>query len=355
MAGALPLPVEPARAAEAVGTVGDGRPDPFSSGAPGAVTRLRVEALEQAYGRRPALRGVSLSLGNGVTGLLGPNGAGKSSLMKCVAGILRWRSGTIEIDGVDAGLHPARVRRLVGYVPERAGFLSEMRVEQLLRFAAEAKGLPRSHRRDAVDQVIELAGLGEARRRIAGNLSKGYRQRVGIAQALLGEPSLLILDEPTSGLDPTSLAELYEFLVSYGENHAVLISTHVLADVRAVCARVVVIGDGRILADGPTRELSGSEGRHRYRFRLEGQAPSDGRLFTIVHLAGGELVRSTPVGGDLDLLVDVATPGAAADVNQAFVAAGRRVVSIEPHSDGLGALFEAAVAHQTQVSDGRTR
>ncbi|HEY3238333.1 MAG TPA: ABC transporter ATP-binding protein, partial [Acidimicrobiia bacterium] len=162
--------------------------------------RLVVEGLRKSYGGTPALRGVSFETGEGVTGLLGPNGAGKTTLMRCVVGISGWDAGRVLVNGVDAEPHARAARRMVGFMPERVSFPSEMRVEPYLRFVAAAKGIPRPGREAAVSVALTRAGLLGSRSRILANLSKGYRQRVGLAQALLGEPPVVILDEPTAGL-----------------------------------------------------------------------------------------------------------------------------------------------------------
>jgi ABC-2 type transport system ATP-binding protein len=218
-----------------------------ASGDAAAVAVLRIAGLDLRYGRRQVLRDLSLDVGVGVTGLLGPNGAGKSSLMRCVAGITPWDQGEIVVDGVDSRRHPTRSRRRIGFVPERAGFFSELRVDRCLRFAAAAAGLSRAEQSSAVERVVDDFDLGPVRTRVVGNLSKGYRQRVGLAQAVIAEPPLLLLDEASSGLDPLVLEDLYAMIQGYGRAHAVLLSTHVLADVEAVCDRVVVLDDGLVL------------------------------------------------------------------------------------------------------------
>jgi ABC-2 type transport system ATP-binding protein len=321
-----------------------GRARTARASGPPRPSRLVVSGLEQRYGRRVALRGVSCELTDGVTGLLGPNGAGKSSLMKCIAGVQRWHRGRIVVDGIDAGQHPTLVRARVGYVPERAGFLSEMRVDQLLRFATEAKGIPRARRTAEIDRVLADTGLESSRGRVSGNLSKGYRQRLGLAQALLGEPALLVLDEPTSGLDPNSLTHLYEFIANYGRSHAVLMSTHVLADVRAVCDRVVVLTQGIVVADGPTAELAHADGTTRLRFRVSGRPAAE--FDPLVAQSGATVVSTLSANGRCEAIVDTTGEGAVGRLTRSFVEGGWDVVGVEPVADGLGLLFEEAQARQ---------
>lgn len=211
--------------------------------------RLVVDDLHLRYGRTEVLRGVSLELPDGVTALLGRNGAGKTSLIRCIAGVTQWQRGGIWVEGVDAGRDPVAARRRVGYVPERGGLPPEARVDRFLLYAAAAKGISRRLRSDEVERVVMEAGLDAHADRVVGNLSKGFRQRVVLAQALLGEPGVLVLDEPTSGLDDETLEHLYGFVGAYGAAHAVLLATHVQADVNAVCARSIVMRDG-LMANG---------------------------------------------------------------------------------------------------------
>ena len=169
---------------------------------------VAVSGLTKSFGHRRAVNGVSFALDGGVTGLLGPNGAGKSTLVRCLAGLTTWDEGKVEIAGIDPARHPSDARDRVGFMPERVSFPSEMRVKAYLQFVAEAKGIKRSERREAITTTLRRAGLTESASRVVANLSKGYRQRVGLAQAMLGEPDVLILDEPMAGLDPINAIEI---------------------------------------------------------------------------------------------------------------------------------------------------
>ena len=224
---------------------------------PGAVTPglLSVSNLTKSYGGRRAVEGVSFELGPGVTGLLGPNGAGKSTLIRCLAGLGAWDDGEVRVGGIDPAWRSRDARGRVGYMPERVSFPPEMRVEHYLRFAAEGKGIARSERKAAVEAALGRAGLDGVRSRIIANLSKGYRQRVGLAQAMLGDPPILILDEPSAGLDPLHVVEIRTVLQRYGEGRAVLVSTHSLDEVRRLCGRVLVLSWGRLVYDGRPLEM----------------------------------------------------------------------------------------------------
>ena len=217
---------------------------------------VSVAHLTKSYGARPAVSDVTFEASCGVTGILGPNGAGKSTLLRCLAGLAGWDSGAVSVAGVDLARRPAEARRRIGFMPERVAFPLEMRVERYLRFVAEMKGLPARSRREAVEGALVRAGLETARSRILGNLSKGYRQRVGFAQALLGEPPVLILDEPSAGLDPLHVMEFRQVIRDCARDRAVLVSTHMLSEARLLCDRVVVMSDGTLVYDGATTDFA---------------------------------------------------------------------------------------------------
>ena len=330
---------------------GGGPPAPGAHGSrpvaaaetPVASGRVVVEGLVKTYGtRRQALRGVDCRLDNGLIGLLGPNGAGKSTLMRCVAGIQSWDRGRVTVDGVDAERHPRVLRRLVGYMPERVSFPGEMRTAAYLAYVAAAKGIARPERAAAVELALTRAGLEGVRSRIIGNLSKGYRQRVGLAQALLGDPVVVILDEPTAGLDPLNLLDIRAVLSEYAADHVVLLSTHTLPEARLLCDRLLVVAQGSIVYDGPTVELtlSGAEAR---RVRVRAQGGDEIELGVVVAGAGGRVVRAASRPGACDAVVELAGDGAVAALNRDLVMAGWSVEAIEPLSDVLEDAFRQAV------------
>ncbi|HEV8625171.1 MAG TPA: ABC transporter ATP-binding protein [Acidimicrobiia bacterium] len=317
------------------------RPDAAAE-TPPASGRVVVEGLVKTYGTRLALRGADCRLDNGLIGLLGPNGAGKSTLMKCLAGIQSWDRGRITIDGIDAERHPRDLRRLVGYMPERVSFPAEMRTAAYLAYVAAAKGIARSERVGAVELALTRAGLDGVRSRIIGNLSKGFRQRVGLAQALLGDPVVVILDEPTAGLDPLNLLDIRAVLSDYAVDHVVLLSTHTLPEARLLCDRLLVLAQGAIVYDGPTVELtlSGAEAR---RIRVRAQGGDEQGLAAIVAEAGGRVVKAAARPGACDAVVELQGEGAVAALNRSLVLAGWSVEAIEPLSDVLEDAFRQAV------------
>jgi ABC-2 type transport system ATP-binding protein len=216
-----------------------------------------VLSLDQA-GRRLAgrwvVRGLGFAVARGeVLGLLGVNGAGKSTALRMIAGVLAPSAGTVRIDGENLYERPDLARRRVGYLPETPPLHEELTPLEFLRFCVRLRGMPRAAQAAAVERVLERCGLGEVRRRPIAALSKGFRQRIGIAQAIVHEPALIVLDEPASGLDPVQAMNLRELVRSLGSEHAVVLSTHVLADVPACCDRVAILHRGELRHLGPAR------------------------------------------------------------------------------------------------------
>ncbi|HVR74393.1 MAG TPA: ATP-binding cassette domain-containing protein [Planctomycetota bacterium] len=209
---------------------------------------IEVRDLSKSFGSVKALDRVSFRVEEGqILGFLGPNGAGKSTTMRILTGFLPGDSGAARVAGYDVRADSLEVRRRTGYLPEGVPLYPEMRVSEYLWFRARLKGVPRSRRRGVVDQALDDAGVTEARRRVVGTLSRGYRQRVGLASALLGEPQVLILDEPTVGLDPEQVRQFRQLLQRVGHDRTVVLSTHILSEVELVCTDVVIIHAGRIL------------------------------------------------------------------------------------------------------------
>jgi len=218
---------------------------------------IRVAHLTKVYARgRPALDDVSFEIGKGeVVGLLGPNGAGKTTIMRILACFLAPTRGTAELAGASIAGDTRAVRRAVGYLPEAVPLYPEMRVGEYLAYRAALKEIPRSRRGAAVATAIATCGLGDQRRQVIGTLSRGYRQRVGLADALVAEPPVLILDEPTVGLDPNQIREVRALIRALGRERTVLLSTHILPEVEAVASRVIILHAGRVAAAHTPAEL----------------------------------------------------------------------------------------------------
>jgi ABC-2 type transport system ATP-binding protein len=270
-------------------------------------TMIEVKNLTKRYGELRALDDVSFEVGRGeVLGFLGPNGAGKTTTMKILTTFIAASSGSAKVGGIDVSEDPLEVRRKVGYLPESAPLYTDMQVKEYLDFVADLRHIDRADRNKAIDRVVETCGLkGMAGREIRA-LSKGYKQRVGLAQAMIHDPAILILDEPTSGLDPNQIAEIRELIRSLGKERTVILSTHHLAEVQAAADRVLIIHQGKIVADGSPEELESSKGGARYDVVLA--APKeDSRVvqesfLTIpgVHEVNVPMARAH---GDLDIIV----------------------------------------------------
>ena len=217
---------------------------------------IRVDNLSKSYGPARALKGISFEVARGeIVGFLGPNGAGKSTTMKILTGYLLPTGGSASVDGRDVVEESLHVRRRIGYLPESTPLYTEMRVDDYLRFAAEIRGVARGAIKSKVSRVIELCGLERVVGRNILELSKGYRQRVGLAQAMVHEPDILVLDEPTSGLDPNQIVEVRALIERLGESHTVILSTHYLQEVEASCSRIIIINLGEIVADDTAEGL----------------------------------------------------------------------------------------------------
>ncbi len=234
-----------------------------------------VEHLTKYYGEYPAVRDVTFQVDSGqVVGFLGPNGAGKSTTMRILAGFLTATSGKASIDGKDVFWDPIAARRRIGYMPENSPIYADMRVEDYLRFRGGLKGVGRRELRSRLGYVLERCWLSDVRRQIVGTLSKGYRQRVGLADALIADPPVLILDEPTAGLDPTQIRETRKLIRELGRQHTMLLSTHILSEVEATCDSVIVIYQGQVVEDGSltaVRQRHGNRNLEDIFVKLTGQ------------------------------------------------------------------------------------
>ncbi len=222
---------------------------------------IEVKNLVKRYGSNEALHGISFTFeSNRVYGFLGPNGAGKSTTMNIITGCLAATDGEVSVNGHDIFEEPREAKRAIGYLPEQPPLYNDMTPEEYLRYVGRAKGLRRGELSADVESVIKRTGIDDVRGRLIKNLSKGYRQRVGIAQALLASPEIIILDEPTVGLDPKQIIEIRELIRSLGEDHTVILSSHILSEVSEVCDYAVIISGGRIVASDTIENLTTMSG-----------------------------------------------------------------------------------------------
>ena len=259
---------------------------------------LSVRALERHYGAHQALAGIDLRLVRGeVLGLLGPNGAGKTTCLQILSGNLAPTAGEVRILGQNLVRSPRQAKRRIGYLPERPPLYTDMRVDEYLGYCARLRAVPRRKRHEAVERAKARCGLAETGARPILKLSKGFRQRVGLAQAIVHEPDLVILDEPTEGLDPVQIREVRVLIRSLAQDCGLILSSHILSEVQAVCSKVLILRDGRVLHQARLVQAAGTPPIGRYRVRLE-QSPGLPALHALPGVAavqhlGGTTYRVT--------------------------------------------------------------
>ena len=302
---------------------------------------ILANGVSKRFGLVPAVTDLSFEVPRGsVCGFLGPNGSGKSTTLRMLTGLLRPDAGSISIDGVDAVTAWREARRRIGYLPESAPAYPEMRVEEYLAFRWRIAGRAGS-KRDAIARSVERCGLGEVRRRLVGTLSRGFRQRVGLAAALLGDPSVLLLDEPTEGLDPFQVREFRSLVREFAQGRTVLLSSHLLAEVETLCDRVVLILRGRLVASGSIESLRTAAVAHggHATVRVETDLGSSA---AIERLDGVRAVALSSPGADgwrtYEVAVDSGTDGREA-ILAAIVAAGGRVRDLHRQEPSLESVF----------------
>jgi len=256
---------------------------------------IEVENLTKKYGDRTAVNDINFAVKKGeVIGFLGPNGAGKSTTLRMLTGYLSPSAGRIRVGGVDAVRDPIAARRFIGYMPESVPLYREMRVEEYLRYRARLKGVRRAQVSSRVTAALELASVADVRYRIIGQLSKGYRSRVGLADALVADPPVLVLDEPTAGLDPNQIRQVRDLIRGMAGEKTVLLSTHILPEVESTCGRVLIINKGRLVGEGAPGQLRGAgEGGHM----LVVEARGERDRFAMVAQACREIGRGALTDG----------------------------------------------------------
>ncbi len=232
---------------------------------------IKIEHLTKNYGSNCAVDDISFEIGAGETvGLLGPNGAGKSTTMNILTGYLSASAGRVSVDGIDIMNDPIGAKRLIGYLPEQPPVYQDMTVDEYLNFNYDLKGCT-FDRKQHLAEICEVVRITDVRKRLIRNLSKGYKQRVGVAQALIGNPPVIIFDEPTVGLDPKQIIEIRNLIRTLGKNHTVVLSTHILQEVQAVCDRIIIINKGKIVADEKTENITRAvESNHRFNVKICG-------------------------------------------------------------------------------------
>ncbi len=311
-----------------------------------AVPVVSVRGLVKNYGDVQALRGVDFDVPAGsVLGFLGPNGAGKTTAIKILCGYLAADAGSVSVCGLDVATHALEVKRRIGYLPENNPVYTDMRVEDFLRFAARARGLSAAAVRNGIDRVIVQTGLAEVYRRYVGQCSKGFRQRVGLAQALIHDPELLVLDEPTNGLDPLQVVEMRALIRELGLTKTVIITSHVLPEIEALADNVVLIHRGKKIADGPLATIAADfSGGLPVRFSVSCSASQFEQLLATLPAQVVENRRAAFAAAMPNVhaaVVEVDGPSGVAALAEAAHASGYPLLELTPLGGSLEALFQS--------------
>jgi len=306
---------------------------------------IRAENLSKHYGRIEAVKNIDFHIKKGeIIGFLGPNGAGKSTTMNMITGYLAPSEGKILIDGIDIVESPEDAKKLIGYLPEQPPLYLDLTVDEYLDFVTEFKRVPKSRRKSELDTIRGLVKIGDVRKRLIKNLSKGYRQRVGLAQALVGNPPLLILDEPTVGLDPKQIIEIRELIRDLGKEHTVVLSSHILPEISATCHRILIIDKGVIVAsDSPEKlsgRLSGASGSARQKLIIKGAAESVRTALKEIPTIGSLNAVKGPEDGLAEAVIAaVDNKDIREDVFRALAAADLPILQMGPMDLSLEEIF----------------
>lgn len=297
---------------------------------------VSVKELTKTYGSQQAVDQISFEVNRGeVLGFLGPNGAGKSTTMKIATCFLPPTSGTVVVEGHDVLQDPMAVRKNVGYLPEHNPLYLDMFVHEYLRFTGSLYGMKGRNLSQRVRDMVQTVGLGLEQNKKIGALSKGYRQRVGLAQALLHDPSVLILDEPTTGLDPNQLAEIRSLIKSLSSDKTVIFSTHIMQEVQAMCDRVIIINRGKLVADSPVSALSGRAAGQRVLVEFTEQVPAE-VLETIPGVSAFKVLE----GSVYELKAETTAGDIRAEIFRWAVGAGLVIVGMQEQKSDLETIFQ---------------
>jgi ABC-2 type transport system ATP-binding protein len=314
---------------------------------------IQVENVTKKYGQRVAVDRLNFTVNRGeILGFLGPNGAGKSTTMNIITGYLSATEGTVRLDGHEILEEPQAVKRQIGYMPELPPLYMDMTVQEYLSFVCDIKGVARSRRKESMDRSMELLKIADVRGRLVKNLSKGYKQRVGIAQALIGTPPVLILDEPTIGLDPQQIIETRNLIRELGREHTIILSSHILPEVQAVCSRVLIINRGKIVASDTPENLSrGMSGDNRLSIRVAGAEQE------ALAVARGvpQVLRADAAGsreaGTVDLVIEARKDAdVRREVFQAFARGNLPILMMKSMDLTLEEIFLNLITEEKEVS-----
>ncbi len=303
---------------------------------------IEVKNLTKKYGSHTAVDDISFTVQKGqIYGFLGPNGAGKSTTMNMLTGYLSSNSGTITIDGIDILKDPKKAKKNIGYLPEIPPVYPDMTIKEYLDFAGQLKGLSKKERAEGVAYVMEKTNITDMQNRLIKNLSKGYRQRAGLAQAILGNPDVIILDEPTVGLDPGQIIEIRQLLKELRDDHTIILSSHILQEISAVCDHIMIISKGKLVASDTTENISNSiKGVVSIRLLVKGE--EEKAKETVSNIEGVESVDAKEGSEEGTVELEIRYPGELdlrEDVFKAFASSGLSILGMESRSRSLEDIY----------------
>ncbi|MFV0471076.1 MAG: ATP-binding cassette domain-containing protein [Paludibacteraceae bacterium] len=299
---------------------------------------IEISNISKNYGTQQVLQDVSFKIGNGeIVGFLGPNGAGKTTTMRIVAGALGYEQGSVKVCGMEVASNPLQTKQNIGYLPEQNPQYVDMYIKEYLLFVSSIYGIGREKSK-RVNELIDLVGLRPEYRKKIGQLSKGYRQRVGLAQALIHNPNVLILDEPTTGLDPNQLVEIRNLIKEVGKNRTVLFSTHIMQEIEAVCNRVIIINKGKIAADYPDVKQISTFKENEFQLEVE-----------FLHLLEKEILQTIkPITAietdDSKRFILTSTDDIRSEIFDIAVTTGNKILKLNPLSKKMEELFRELTA-----------
>ncbi len=320
---------------------------------------IKVEHLTKQYTAVTAVNDISFEVAeHEILGFLGPNGAGKTTTLRMLTGYVSATSGRVTVNGHDVFTKPEAVKQVIGYLPENVPLYPELRVNEYLDYRAALKRVPRHKRLKAIDKAVDRCRIGDVRRRIIGQLSKGYRQRVGLADALVGDPKILILDEPTIGLDPNQIRQVRDLVKELGRERTVILSSHILPEVEAVCSRIQIIHKGRLVGQGKPAELRSKIAGKGVSISVEVRDPDGAAEFALSNVEGVETV-SSPTRGEEGLATYVIRAESDASVRERIfdtaVKEGFKLVGLSADSASLEDIFvQITTSEQTEEESKKT-
>lgn len=314
---------------------------------------IEIKNVTKNFGNIKALEDVSFTVNKGeILGFLGPNGAGKTTAMNIITGFIPSTSGTVKIDGFDIMENPREVKRKIGYLPEQPPLYMDMTVKEYLNFICDLKSVPRTKRKSQIDDIMYLVKIGDKRDRLIKNLSKGYKQRVGLSQALVGNPEVLILDEPTVGLDPKQIIEIRKLISALGKEHTIILSSHILPEVSAVCTNIVIINNGKIVVKGTSDSFSSATNLVT-KFTVSVDGPVNNVQNLLRELETVSYVEHLRSENDIstfliESLVDI---DARRPVFFGLAKAGYAIVELKPMGTSLEEVFLSVISKETQTKE----